>query len=300
MIREKRTKSGKLLEVDFYPIFSDGRRLPSREPRVKRSTLAQAEYNKKQAVKKLIRLINVNFDENDIIMHPTYAQENAPMSEEEARRDIVNYLRRVKTKRKSELKRIEKVLNALPEGKIFDSQRKELINKKKKLAEEFKYIYCIEKVTYKTGKRAGCDNWHFHLFLTGGLEREELEKMWPCGIRTNADRFQPEKYGPEAIAKYMSKDPQGTKRFSCSKNLKKPTVMKPKDTSVTVRGVSKMAQERVDDRDFWERKYKGYKFLKCYARYNEYNGHWYVSVVMYRHNSGTPVMWDVKDWIDDF
>lgn len=299
MIREKRVKSGKLLEVDFYPVFSDGRRLPSRAPKTKISTAAQSEYNRKQAVKKLVRLINANFDENDIIMHPTYSQECAPQSEEQARRDIVNYLRRVKTKREKELKRIKKMLGALPEGKVFEDERKALVLKIKKLSEDFKYVYCIEKVTYKTGKKKGLDNWHFHLFLTGGLEREVLEKMWPLGMRCNADRFQPERYGPEAIAKYMSKDPQGNKRFSCSKNLKKPQVLKPKDNSYTARGVMRLAKERVDDKSFWEKKYKGYRFLKCYSRYNEYNGYWYVSIVMYQNTSGPPPVWDIENWLDE-
>ena len=98
MIREKHTKSGKLLEADFFPVFSDGRRVPSRAPKTNRSTAEQARYNRRQAVKKMVRIINTNFDSEDIIMHPTYEQAKAPQSIEEARRDLVNYLRRVKIK----------------------------------------------------------------------------------------------------------------------------------------------------------------------------------------------------------
>ena len=51
MNREKRTYSGKLLDVDFYPVFSDGRRMPSRKPKTKPSTAEQEKYNRNKAVR---------------------------------------------------------------------------------------------------------------------------------------------------------------------------------------------------------------------------------------------------------
>ncbi len=299
MIREKHTKSGKLFEADFYPVWNDGRRMPSRSPKKKRSTPEQERYNKRQAEKKLIRLVNTNFDEEDIIMHPTYSPEKAPQSKDEARHDIINYLRRVKTRRKSELKRTVSALEALPDSEALKEQRKELEIRKAKLEAPFKYIYVIERVQYKTGKYKGRDNWHFHLFITGGVPRKELEKMWSNGLRTNADNFQPEKYGPEAIAKYMSKDPQGSKRFCCSRNLEKPKTPKPKDGRISPRGVAKLAQERAEDREYWEKRYKGYRFIKTYARYNDYNGHWYLSVVMYKADDGALPRWEVEEWLTE-
>lgn len=298
MIREKHIKSGKLLEADFFPVFSDGRRLPCRAPKHKMSTPEQARYNRRQAVKKIVRLINTNFDGEDIIMHPTYDAAKAPQSIEEARRDLVNYLRRVKTRRASELKKVIAALEVLPDIKALDSQRKKLEARKAKLSAPFKYAYTIEKVQYKSGKFMGRDNWHFHLFLTGGLERNTLEEMWPNGMRTNADRFQPEKFGPEAIAKYMVKDPQGAKSFCCSRNMDKP-VSKQKDGKITPYGVERLAKQRVDDREYWENRYKGYRFIKCYSRFNEFNGHWYVSVVMYKADGGPPPKWEFADWLDE-
>ncbi len=184
MIREKHTKSGRLFEADFFPVWNDGRRMPTRAPKSKCSTTEQARYNKTQAVKKLIRLVNANFDTGDIIMHPTYETEKAPQSEEQARKNIVNYLRRVKRKRESELKRVSELLKDRPNDKTLQKQQSAL-------SKPFKYIYVIEKQTYKSGKNAGRDNWHYHLFMTGGIDRDTLEDMWPNGIRTNADRFQP-------------------------------------------------------------------------------------------------------------
>ena len=297
MIREKNTKSGRLFEVDFYPVWDDGRKMPVRASKTKRSTEEQQKYNNRQAEKKLIRLINANFDESDIIMHPTYSPENAPTSEEAARKDVINYLRRVKTRRASELKKIKKALDAMPFIPELKEQRDALIAAKKKLEQPFKYIYVIERVTYKRGEYAGTDNWHMHMFISGGLDRDVLEEMWPNGIRTNADKFQPNKYGPEAIAKYMCKDPQGRKRFCQSRNLDKPKV-KNKDGKVSPGRVARMAGMRADDAAYWERRYKGYRFLRCYNRFNEYNGYWYVSVVMYKTDADAP-RWDYDEWLDE-
>ncbi len=67
MNREKRTYSGKLLDVDFYPVFSDGRRMPSRKPKTKPSTAEQEKYNRNKAVREFCRIVNANFDEKIIL-----------------------------------------------------------------------------------------------------------------------------------------------------------------------------------------------------------------------------------------
>lgn len=302
MQREKRTYSGPLLEADFYPVFDDGRRLPTRKPKTKPTSDEQKKYNQLQATKKLIRLVNANFDNTDYIMHPTYRPELAPQDEEQARRDLVNYLRRVRTKRASELKKLQKALSATEDAAaavagngILLATAEKLRTQIAKLQEPFRYIYVIEKQTYKTGKSKGRTNWHFHLFLTGGIAARTLEDMWTNGLRTNCNGYQPERFGPESAAKYMSKDPQGSKRFSYSRNLKKPE-QKVKDGKIKRRSVERMAKERVDDAAFWEKRYKGYRFIRCYSRYNEYNGNWYVSVVMYK-TDGDPPDWKEKEWI---
>lgn len=293
MIRQKKTKSGKLLEIDYYPVWNNGSRVPMRAPKEKPSRREQIEYNNRQAEKKLIRLINTNFDSDDIIMHPTYAPEFAPQNELQARRDIINYIRRIKNRRQNELIKITNEINELPKTETFQIRRLELEKRKLKLQQPLKYIYVIEKITYKTGRFAGNDNWHFHMFITGGLDRSEYEKSWSNSMRSNADIFQPDKYGPEAIAKYMVKNPQGKKRFCYSRNLKKPDV-KHSDKKMTKRGIERIAKTRTDDTKYWENKFSGYKLIRCYSRYNEYNGYWYVSLVMYKSDNTIPE-WEPDD-----
>ena len=290
MEREKITKSGRLLEVDFFPVWSDGRRMPSHPPVRKLSSEAQQKYNHQQAIKRAVRIVNANFSSGDIFMHPTYFQDMAPQTEAEATRDINNYFRRVKTKRAAELKQTEILLAERPNDK-------KLLKKREKLLQPFKYYYSLEQVTYKTGIRKGKINWHFHIFMTGGIERDTLEDMWPKGMRANADRFQPERFGAEAAARYISKDTQGRRRLRGSKNLEKPKT-KTKDGRITARGVERLAKQRIDDRAYWENRYKGYYFVRCFSRFNNYNGHWYVSVVMYKpEKDGDLPGWEGEDWI---
>lgn len=301
MQREKRTFSGPLLEVDLYPVFSDGRKMPTRAPKSKVSKEQQKKYNRLIAQKKLIRLVNENFDNTDYFMHPTYEGLYAPFDETAARRDMVNYLRKVKRTRITKLKKLREDLKeakalaqAMPNSKYLIHNLDLLKKQVKKLAQPFKYVYAIEKQIYKSGKYAGLVNYHFHLFCTGGLSAHEMERIWKKGIRCNCNRFQPETFGPEAAAKYMSKDPQGTKSFSASRNLSKPKE-KTRDGKITKRNVERIAQQRVDDAAYWESKYKGYRFLRCYSRYNEYNGHWYVTAVMYK-TGGAPPRWEETEW----
>lgn len=298
MIAEKKIKSGPLLEVDFFPAFNDGRHLPSRMPKSKATTEAQAKYNRNQLVKKTIHMVNANFDSEDIFMAPTYETEFAPMEEEQAYKDISNYLRRIKYARESALKRVTKELANLPNIPVFKDMRQRLKKQQRKLRIPFKYYYTIEKAIYKTGRHRGKPNYHIHLFCTGGLDPKEYERQWPTGLRTNANRFQPEKFGPEAAARYICKEPEGKRRVKHSRNLIKFDPPPAKPAGISPAGLERIAKQRVDDAAYWERKYKGYKFVRCFPRFNPYNGYWYVSVIMYKSNSDPPP-WKIDDWLNE-
>lgn len=45
------------------------------------------------------------------------------------------------------------------------------------------------------------------------------------------------------------------------------------------------ATERIDDAKYWENRYKGYRFIEAHAAFNEYNGHWYLSVIMFKKDT---------------
>lgn len=293
MIREKKIKSGCLLEVEFYPVLSDGRQL-ARSPKQKRSSEAQAAYNKKKQRKKVVRLVNANFDKSDVLMTLTLIPDDDG-GEKQAKKKIVNFLRRVKRYREKKAKEWTELLKLKPGNKKVKENLK-------KASEPLKYIYAVESGTYQRGKKKGMRRYHFHLFLTGCGEgdRDAYESLWDG--RTNADRYRPETFGPEAAAKYLTKqhkvDEDGgtvkSQGYVCSRNLKRPEE-RTKDGKVSEHKLDLMARKRINDAAYWERLYKGYKFIRCYARWNEYNAHWYISAVLYK-SGGDPPPWSIEDW----
>ncbi len=299
MTREKRTYSGKLLDVDFYPVFADGRRVPSRAPKAKRSTEEQEKYNHAQAVRKCVRIINANFDKQDYFFHPTFFPQYAPQDEAEARRILRNYFERVKRRRITELKKAKKAYSAMPDIPALREERKKLKQRIKVLNRPFKTVCRLEEVIYKSGLHKGRVNWHYHIFVTGGLDDKTMERLWDKGVRVNCNNFQPHRFGPEAAAKYMTKSEAefGKKLYTCSHNITKPKVPDPskRDGRTSQYELERWAKEREDDAAFWERKYKGYKFVKCFPRKNPFNGRWYVSVIMYR-TTDSPPPWAFEDW----
>lgn len=210
--------------------------------RRKLSRIEQQNLNEKNAKKKLERLINTNFVKGDICVHFTYRDDERPETEKEVLKDVQNYFRRVKDYRKK---------NGLP---------------------QIKYIYVIEN---EGGK------FHIHGIMSA-MDRDIAEQLWKHGDSNKADIFKPNiQNGGEAFARYISKKPMGAKRWNCSTNLKQPTV-KTKDGTHTRSEMARIARECVDDREYWERKYKGYRFVSAIPTYNEFNGWWYIYVRMYR------------------
>lgn len=303
MINEKITKSGRLLDVDFYPIYENGRKMPVRAAKTKPSSEVQARYNANMAVKKSMRFVNANFTTGDLLLTLNFAPENAPEDYEEAHRLCYNFFRVVKRMREKELIRTKKEiselkvkLEAAPKDKYLKDKLKELKKKRKLLKREFKYYCVIAEDTYKSGKHKGKKNFHAHLFFTGGLDRDVCEGLWKHGERVNCDRYRPEIFGPEAAAKYAAKNPRGNRRFCYSKNMVDPQVRE-KRGSVTRQRVEKMCKERVDDAGYWERRYPGYRFIRAYPRFNDFNGHWYLSVVMYRpEEMDKETWWQKENW----
>jgi len=292
MQREKKIVAGKLMSVSFYPIQADGKQLP-RGPKKKKSTAAQAKYNKQKATQRTIMLINANFDTEDLFITATYPPDKAPATIEDANRDIDNYIRRVKTKRASEIKRLENFVKKYPDNPEYKKQLKIL-------KRPLKVVMRTAQTDYKSGVNAGKSNFHFHICITGGIDRDKMEDMWP--YRINCDRFRPDKFGPEAVGKYMSRqESDGEKvKIRHTRNLEQPKLLKYKDGQISRRGVESIARKRTEDKEYWEKRYPGYKFLRCFARYNEYNGHWYVTALMYRYGEKETVPeWTISEWLDE-
>ena len=101
-IREKRIYSGKILEAEFYPVTSDGRRY-SRGAKKKQSKASQKKLNDKNARKKLRRLMETNFTEGqDYYCTFTYHDQEQPESYEACKKDLTNFFRRLRRAREKQ------------------------------------------------------------------------------------------------------------------------------------------------------------------------------------------------------
>lgn len=176
----------------------------------------------------------------------SYDDKNRPADEEQAKKDIDNYIRRLKRYRKK---------NNLP---------------------EIKYIAAIEYKDAQEGKNVKI---HHHMIMSA-MDRDEAEKIWGKGY-ANTIRMTEDENGLEGITRYIIKDPQGKKRVKQSRNLEQP-IVKIKDNEITKRTINKFIKE-IDRQDYFERKYKKYQYVNSDIHINDITG---VSVnIKMRRNS---------------
>lgn len=242
--RAKTVRSGPMLEVETYPFWNC--RNGNRAAKQKESRAAQRNLNNKNAVKNVVRLINTNFTEDDIWATYTYSDARLPPTVEAAQKEMAKYVKRLKT------------------------------YAKKRGFAELKYIYVTE---FENDPKKGKHRVHHHL-VTNFPDRDIAEEKWKGGARTTTRRLQPDRFEYEGMARYITKDPRGNKRYVASKNLKKP-IITTADHKFTRRGVERLlrggnAQSKL------EKLYKGYEFLDLKAFTSDYVSGAYVYVRMRR------------------
>lgn len=245
--RLKTIKSGEMLEADVYPVW-DTCKMRQRAPKQNKSRAAQRKLNHKNAVKKVVRLINTNFTAGrDIWVHLTYDDQHLPDSIEAAQIEMTKYIRRLKNYIKK---------NNLP---------------------ALKYLYVTEGGG-DTGKRL-----HHHIVMTFP-DRDAAEELWRGGgyPRANRLRLNDKRFKFEGMSIYISKDPTGNKRFVTSRNLEKPTIPPPADGKFTRGRVNKIISQKLDAKAVFERIYKGYEFIDIHTYVSEYVDGAYLYVRMRR------------------
>ena len=250
--RERRYYCGNYLEIDVYPVFPSAR---SRQKKKNPTSQVQQKLNEHNAEAKLIRILNANFTSDDVEIHLTFANDNLPENDEEAARDIQNYFRRVKRLRNK---------RGLP---------------------ELKYVCVTEGGS--EGKR-----YHYHVTMSGGLDRDELEKLWGYGY-ANSRRLQYSENGLEGLARYVTKqfrekkeknETVFRKRWTASKNLVNPPP-KDRDGRLSNKKVKEIATREIPDGIEFEKLYPDYSFASCRPFHNDVNGGYYLCVRMYKNTS---------------
>lgn len=295
MRKTKKIISGEMLEIVDYPCREDGTALRPLPGRTKRTAEENKAYNDTKYRKELARKIQTNFSGDDYWATFTYSPENEAESYEACYKDVTCFIRRVKYHREAVLKRAKlKLTEAIMTGGCSREETEALKKKARFLSKPLKYIYTIECEQRKSGYNIGKNVFHVHMIISGGLTADETERLWGKGVRNKVERLKLEEYGPFAIASYMTKGKDGCKRIKCSTNLDKP-VEKELNQSYSDRSIRKIAESHSSDAEYWEKKYKGYKFVKCEAVFNNYNKHWYLSLIMFKTSlDSIEWKWDTK------
>lgn len=227
--RTKTIRSGDMLEVEVYPVWQTA----LKGKRVVKSTSRKAQKNldNKNAQKHLARLLTANFDKRHIWLTLTYPNGSMPADLERAKKDIENYIRRVKR------------------------------YVKKNGLEELKYVYVTE---------FGEARVHHHIIMNLE-DRDIAESLWIKGGRTQSRRLQPDDFGLTGMAKYITKQKRKAyaKKYVASKNLKKP-VITVAETKITRRKAEKLAREENLAQEVFEKLYKNYSFKDMEAKYSPY------------------------------
>ena len=167
----KTIKAGEQLEVEIYPLFDKKEDIP-KEGRIKKDNRqAQGRLNDKNARKRVERLINANFDDNDLWCTFTYDDAHLPADGDidAALKNVKKFIRRLNYKRKK--------FN-LP---------------------NCKYIYVTE---YNPTAKI---RWHHHIIMDGLLDRDAVEKTWNYGKRSQIRRLEKDENGLSGMANYIVK-----------------------------------------------------------------------------------------------
>lgn len=186
------TGNGEWLDGSLYYEHRQTRR---RGAKFKPTSEAQQRLNEENARRSAVRLLQDNFTVGkDFIIHLTYNVENIPADDERARKDLRNFILRVK--------RLYKRLG---------------------ITENFKY--------FGTAIGGGKVRRHIHLVITGSKYpnlADEIRALWPFGY-CNVDRVQDDgEEGLAGIASYICKNFRTAKElreavfgksWCCSKNL---------------------------------------------------------------------------------
>lgn len=218
-IRTRTIRAGDTLEVECYPLTRIGPAAREEVARRHRQRACQEAMNRRNAEKKVRRLIEHNFTTDSYVLTLTwdYGQidrfqmsgEEAdqmwqrlslPIDEEDARRALNNFYRRVRTRMRQ----------------LGEDPR------------TLKYLYVLELTHQNKGPYT---HYHFHMVIDApGLGARELDGIWGIGF-TRCDHLSKRGEGAARLGHYLTKhhtteevqeDGRRMRRWGRSKNLNEP------------------------------------------------------------------------------
>lgn len=206
MIRAKKYITGDYMEIEVFNVSSKKRTF-KRARKMKESTPAQKKLNDKKSHRRFVRLVNANFGKKDYTGELKISDEHVNATREELIHEFKLFIERVR--------------------RLW---RKQYGDK------PFKYIYVISN--HRGDDTDSKARPHIHFFMTGGLDRDAIEKKWRWGF-SNIDRLQMNEYGATGKALYMARQSKSVRSWGGSQNLIKP------EPIVSDRMISKRQMEKI-------------------------------------------------------
>lgn len=179
-IRERIEDSGIYRDVKIYSVYADAPK--GRRRRFRPTSEVQQRLNDWNSEQHLNQLIETNFTERDVWIHPTFRDDALPADDADFKRIFRNYVRRL--------------------GRAY-----------KRASAELKYIAILE--------RSEKGRYHIHMIVNSVLPAAELRDIWGLG-RLTENPLEFSDVGLKGLADYMTKYRVITRRYLRSRNLREP------------------------------------------------------------------------------
>ncbi len=178
--RERVYTCGHYKHVEIFPVYQ---RAGVRRSKCNPTSDVQKKLNDKHSKEHFMRLLHENFNQDDYVIGLDYRESCLPEDDTAAKKDITNFLRRVK--------------------RLY-----------KRFSEELKYI-----MVYERSERGRP---HFHVIMqNAGIATSLIRSLWYYG-RTEIEPLQYDEDGIMGLCKYVTKGNLFKKRWCASKNLRQP------------------------------------------------------------------------------
>lgn len=136
---------------------------------------------------------------------------------------------------------------------------------------ELKYI-CVPEVS-------GRGRYHLHVVMSGGVDRDVIEKLWGHGW-SNTKRLQPDEFGLSALAKYITKsaaddeeEQLSKKAYWASKNLVDP---EPKISDSRIRSKRMAIDLGEENQEAWKKLWPEYDSILVERWHEDEYGYCYI------------------------
>lgn len=223
------------MQVDFFEVTEQQHKASTRKKKELATSIAKEAYNLRKSGRYLELLANRNFRPGDYSVTYTYNEEHhpAPGDLQRADRDFSNAIKAL--------------------YRICD----------KNGIEHPKWIVVSEYCTMDGDKPLGHHHHHVIMSHPEGLTREMVEKAWGKRGRSRCEPLEFDHNSIESLAKYITKNVRCKRHWRQSRGLKPPKMPRPNDGKMSRTRLKDVCENRLEDRDYWERMYPGYTLHRC-------------------------------------